>query len=85
MVWGGVAHELVLLGSDVSKYVEAYRENKNNPAKASEVIDRMMSQDSHGDTDHAYLENNNLSNTGVVNYLNTMKEMGLNPIKQVKE
>ena len=85
MVWGGVAHELVLLGSDVSKYVEAYRENKNNPAKASEVIDRMMSQDPHGDKDHADLENNNLSNIGVVNYLNTMKEMGLNPKKQVKE
>jgi hypothetical protein len=34
---------------------------------------------------HADLENNNLSNIGVVNYLNTMKEMGLNPIKQVKE
>ena len=39
----------------------------------------------HGDKDHADLENNNLSNIGVVNYLNTMKEMGLNPIKQVKE
>ena len=39
----------------------------------------------HGDKDHADLENNNLSNIGVVNYLNTMKEMGLNPKKQVKE
>ena len=80
-----IAHELALHGSDVSKYVKAYRENKNNPAKASEVIDRMMSQDPHGDKDHADLENNNLSNIGVVNYLNTMKEMGLNPKKQVKE
>jgi len=45
----------------------------------------MMAQDPHGDKDHADLENNNLSNIGVVNYLNTMKEMGLNPKKQVKE
>ena len=80
-----IAHELALHGSDVSKYVEAYRENQNNPAKASEVIHRMMYQDPHGDKDHADLKNNNLSNIGVVNYLNTMKEMGLNPIKQVKE
>lgn len=85
IVWGEIAHELALHGSDVFKYVEAYRENKNNPAKASEVIDRMMAQDPYGDKDHADLENNNLSNIGVVNYLNTMKEMGFNPIKQVKE
>ena len=45
----------------------------------------MMSQDPHGNKDHADLKDNNQSNIGVVNYLNTMKEMGLKPQKQVKE
>ena len=39
----------------------------------------------HSEAGSNYLKNNNLSNIGVVNYLNTMKEMGLNPKKQVKE
>ena len=80
-----IAHELALHGSYISKYVEAYRENKDNPVKASEIISRMMSQDPHGNKDHADLKDNNQSNIGVVNYLNTMKEMGLKPQKQVKE
>lgn len=45
----------------------------------------MMSQDPHGNKDHADLKDNNQSNIGVVNYLNTMKEMGLKLQKQVKE
>ena len=80
-----IAHELALHGSYISKCVEAYRENKDNPIKASEIISRMMSQDPHGNKDHADLKDNNQSNIGVVNYLNTMKEMGLKPQKQVKE
>jgi RHS repeat-associated core domain protein len=80
-----IAHELALHGSYISKCVEAYRENKDNPVKASEIISRMMSQDPHGNKDHADLKDNNQSNIGVVNYLNTMKEMGLKPQKQVKE
>ena len=54
-------------------------------AKSYEIISRMMSQDPYGNKDHADLKDNNQSNIGVVNYLNTMKEMGLNPQKQVKE
>jgi len=54
-------------------------------AKSYEIIRRMMSQDPYGNKDHADLKDNNQSNIGVVNYLNTMKEMGLNPQKQVKE
>ena len=54
-------------------------------AKSYEIISRMMSQDPYGNKDHADLKDNNQSNIGVVNYLNTMKEMGLNPKKQVKE
>ena len=69
-----IAHELALHGSYISKYV-----------KASEIISRMMSQDPHGNKDHADLKDNNQSNIGVVNYINTMKEMGLKPQKQVKE
>ena len=80
-----IAHELALHGSYISKCVEAYRENKDNPIKASEIISRMMSQDPHGNKDHADLKDNNQSNIGVVNYLNTMKEMGFKPQKQVKE
>ena len=80
-----IAHELALHGSYISKCVEAYRENKDNPVKASEIISRMMSQDPHGNKDHADLKDNNQSNIGVVNYLNTMKEMGLKLQKQVKE
>lgn len=79
-----IAHELALHGSHISKYVEAYRENKDNPVKASEIIRRMMSQDPYGNKDHADLKDNNQSNIGVVNYLNTMKEMGLTPKKQHK-
>ena len=55
-------------------------------AKSYEIISRMMSQDPYGNKDHADLKDNNQSNIGVVNYLNTMKEMGLTPQKkQVKE
>ena len=55
-------------------------------AKSYEIISRMMSQDPYGNKDHADLKDNNQSNIGVVNYLNTMKEMGLTPPKkQVKE
>ena len=54
-------------------------------AKSYEIISRMMSQDPYGNKDHADLKDNNQSNIGVVNYLNTMKERGLNPQKQVKE
>ena len=54
-------------------------------AKSYEIISRMMSQYPYGNKDHADLKDNNQSNIGVVNYLNTMKEMGLNPQKQVKE
>ena len=53
-------------------------------AKSYEIISRMMSQDPYGNKDHADLKNNNQSNIGVVNYLNTMKEMGLTPKKQHK-
>lgn len=48
-------------------------------AKSYEIISRMMSQDPYGNKDHADLKDNNQSNIGVVNYLNTMKEMGLTP------
>ena len=57
-------------------------------AKSYEIISRMMSQDPYGNKDHADLKDNNQSNIGVVNYLNTMKETGLTPPqkkKQVKE
>ena len=55
-------------------------------AKSYEIISRMMSQNPYGNKDHADLKDNNQSNIGVVNYLNTMKEMGLTPQKkQVKE
>ena len=55
-------------------------------AKSYEIISRMMSQDPYGNKDHADLKDNNQSNIGVVNYLNTMKEMRLTPPKkQVKE
>ena len=50
-------------------------------AKSYEIISRMMSQDPYGNKDHADLKDNNQSNIGVVNYLNTMKEMGLTPQK----
>ena len=50
-------------------------------AKSYEIISRMMSQDPYGNKDHADLKDNNQSNIGVVNYLNTMKEMGLTPPK----
>lgn len=53
-------------------------------AKSYEIISRMMSQDPYGNKDHADLKDNNQSNIGVVNYLNTMKEMGLTPKKQHK-
>ena len=51
-------------------------------AKSYEIISRMMSQDPYGNKDHADLKDNNQSNIGVVNYLNTMKEMGLTPPKK---
>lgn len=50
-------------------------------AKSYEIISRMMSQDPYGNKDHADLKDNNQSNIGVVNYLNTMKETGLTPQK----
>ena len=50
-------------------------------AKSYEIISRMMSQDPYGNKDHADLKDNNQSNIGVVNYLNTMKEMRLTPQK----
>ena len=53
-------------------------------AKSYEIISRMMSQDPYGNKDHADLKDNNQSNIGVVNYLNTMKEMGLTPQKTSK-
>ena len=53
-------------------------------AKSYEIISRMMSQDPYGNKDHADLKDNSQSNIGVVNYLNTMKEMGLTPKKQHK-
>lgn len=53
-------------------------------AKSYEIISRMMSQDPYGNKDHADLKDNNQSNIGVVNYLNTMKEMGLTPPKKNK-
>ena len=53
-------------------------------AKSYEIISRMMSQDPYGNKDHADLKDNNQSNIGVVNYLNTMKEMGLTPQKKNK-
>ena len=53
-------------------------------AKSYEIISRMMSQDPYGNKDHADLKDNNQLNIGVVNYLNTMKEMGLTPKKQHK-
>ena len=53
-------------------------------AKSYEIISRMMSQDPYGNKDHADLKDNNQSNIGVVNYLNTMKEMGLTPKKTSK-
>ena len=53
-------------------------------AKSYEIISRMMSQNPYGNKDHADLKDNNQSNIGVVNYLNTMKEMGLTPKKQHK-
>ena len=51
-------------------------------AKSYEIISRMMSQDPYGNKDHADLKDNNQSNIGVVNYLNTMKETGLTPQKK---
>ena len=51
-------------------------------AKSYEIISRMMSQNPYGNKDHADLKDNNQSNIGVVNYLNTMKEMGLTPQKK---
>lgn len=54
-------------------------------AKSYEIISRMMSQDSYGNKDHADLKDNNQSNIGVVNYLNTMKEMGLTPPKKTSK
>ena len=53
-------------------------------AKSYEIISRMMSQNPYGNKDHADLKDNNQSNIGVVNYLNTMKEMGLTPPKKNK-
>ena len=53
-------------------------------AKSYEIISRMMSQNPYGNKDHADLKDNNQSNIGVVNYLNTMKEMGLTPQKTSK-
>ena len=54
-------------------------------AKSYEIISRMMSQDPYGNKDHADLKDNNQSNIGVVNYLNTMKEMGLTPQKKTSK
>ena len=54
-------------------------------AKSYEIISRMMSQDPYGNKDHADLKDNNQSNIGVVNYLNTMKEMGLTPPKKTSK
>ena len=53
-------------------------------AKSYEIISRMMSQDPYGNKDHADLKDNNQSNIGVVNYLNTMKETGLTPPQKNK-
>lgn len=54
-------------------------------AKSYEIISRMMSQDPYGNKDHADLKDNNQSNIGVVNYLNTMKETGLTPQKKTSK
>ena len=80
------SYDMVMSFGRMSKpLTKVQKVDSTTTAKSYEIISRMMSQDPYGNKDHADLKDNNQSNIGVVNYLNTMKEMGLNPQKQVKE
>ena len=82
-----VSYDMVMSFGRMSEpLTKVQKVDSTTTAKSYEIISRMMSQDPYGNKDHADLKDNNQSNIGVVNYLNTMKEMGLTPQKkQVKE